>query len=214
MGHQVGAKVGFDLAHTVGNLPLNLHDWGVDFAAWCSYKYLNSGPGSIAGAFVHEKHFDHKDLPRFHGWWGYEEKARFQMKKGFIPEPSVDAWQLSNVPIMLLANHRASLDIYQRAGMNRLRYKSILLTGFLEFIIQEIAKETGFKIQIITPEEPEERGCQLSLIIPENGKNVFDQLQKAGIRLDWREPDVMRLAPVPLYTILLKRYSNLVRYLE
>lgn len=198
-GHKAGAFVGFDLAHTVGNLPLALHNWQVDFAAWCSYKYLNSGPGGIAGIFVHEKHLLRQDLPRFNGWWGYEEQTRFQMRKGFIPEPSVDAWQLSNVPIMLLAGHRAALDIFAEAGIQRLREKSLQLTGFLEYVIQEISLNTNFPMQIITPTDPEQRGCQLSLIIPEKGRDIFAFLQKAGIRLDWREPDVMRLAPVPLY---------------
>ncbi|MDX2303403.1 MAG: kynureninase [Microscillaceae bacterium] len=198
-GHKVGAFVGFDLAHTVGNLPLALHNWQADFAAWCSYKYLNSGPGGIAGIFVHKKHLLRQDLPRFNGWWGYEEQTRFQMRKGFIPEPSVDAWQLSNVPIMLLAGHRAALDIFAEAGMHRLREKSVQLTGYLEYVIQEISLHTNFPMQIITPTDPEQRGCQLSLIIPNRGRDIFEFLQKAGIRLDWREPDVMRLAPAPLY---------------
>lgn len=198
-GHEVGASVGFDLAHTVGNLPLSLHDWEVDFAAWCSYKYLNSGPGGIAGLFIHQKHHLRQDLPRFNGWWGYEEQTRFQMRKGFIPEASVDAWQLSNVPIMLLANHRAALDIFTEAGMPRLREKSLKLTGFLAFILQEISLELNFPIQLISPSDPNQRGCQLSLIIPEKGKAIFEFLQKAGIQIDRREPNVMRLAPVPLY---------------
>lgn len=195
----VGAKVGYDLAHAIGNVPLSLHEWGVDFASWCSYKYLNSSPGGISGVYIHEKHVQDESLPRFNGWWGYDEKTRFQMKKGFVPEPNVDAWQLSNAPILLLAVHRASLEIYDQAGMKALRAKSIELTAYLEFILKEITQKYAYGIEVITPSEPEARGCQLSLYLEKSGKILFDDLQAQGVRMDWREPNVIRLAPVPLY---------------
>ncbi len=197
-GHQVGAVVGFDLAHAVGNVPLALHDDGVDFAVWCSYKYLNSGPGAIAGAFVHEKHASEFSLPRFAGWWGHDEKERFQMKKGFIPQQGVDGWQVSNVPIFQSAAHLASLEIFDDAGMKALRKKSIALTGYLSFLLKEI-DPLGNYFTILTPSSPDDRGCQLSIFMKKNGKKVFDKLTKAGVIADWREPDVIRVAPVPLY---------------
>jgi kynureninase len=197
-GHQAGAIVAFDLAHAVGNVPLNLHKDDVDFAVWCSYKYLNSGPGAIAGAFVHERFAKQEDLPRLAGWWGHEQKERFLMKKGFKPMPGVDGWQLSNHPVILSAAHLASLDIFQQAGMKNLRTKSEQLTGYLEFILNEIDNhDQHFKI--ITPANPKERGCQLSLFIHKNGRNVFDKLAKSGVIADWREPSVIRVAPTPLY---------------
>jgi len=197
-GHQAGAVVGFDLAHAVGNVVLDLHRNAIDFAVWCSYKYLNSGPGAIAGAFVHEKHAQRFDLPRFAGWWGHNENERFQMKKGFKPMAGIDGWQLSNVPIFQSAAHLASLEIFQQAGIKNLRRKSLLLTGYLDFLLREIDScENDF--EIITPSVPEERGCQLSILFRKNGKKVFDRLTKAGIIADWREPDVIRVAPVPLY---------------
>lgn len=196
--HKAGAYAGFDLAHAVGNVPLNLHRDGVDFAVWCSYKYLNSGPGGIAGAFVHEHHAKNSDLHRFSGWWGHNEKERFQMKKGFIPMPGVDGWQLSNFPILSGAAHLASLEIFQRADIKNLRKKSIALTGYLEFLLNKIdPNETTFTI--LTPKKIEERGCQLSIFIKKNGKKVFNALTKAGVIADWREPNVIRVAPVPLY---------------
>jgi kynureninase len=196
--HKAGAYAGFDLAHAVGNVPLNLHRDGVDFAVWCSYKYLNSGPGGIAGAFVHERHAKNSDLHRFSGWWGHNEKERFQMKKGFIPMPGVDGWQLSNFPILSGAAHLASLEIFQRADIKNLRKKSIALTGYLEFLLNKIdPNETTFTI--LTPKKIEERGCQLSIFIKKNGKKVFNALTKAGVIADWREPNVIRVAPVPLY---------------
>ena len=170
-GHQAGAIVGFDLAHAVGNVELNLHKHGVDFAVWCSYKYLNSGPGGIAGAFVHEKHFSREHLPRFAGWWGHNEKERFEMRKGFKPIPTVDGWQVSNVPIFQSAAHLTSLEIFQQAGMKALRKKSILLTGYLEYLLKEIDPH-GQHFIIITPELPEERGCQLSVFLKKNGKKT------------------------------------------
>ena len=199
VAHEVGAMAGFDLAHTTGNLPLQLHDWDVDFAAWCSYKYLNSSPGGVSGIYIHEKHHQNPDLPRFAAWWGYDEKTRFLMKKGFIPEQSVDAWQLSNVPVLLLAAHWASLQVFEEAGIENLRAKSLKLTAYLEFIIRDISEKNQFKIQIITPNDPQQRGCQLSLIVENRGKELFDYLSASGVIIDWREPDVIRMAPVPLY---------------
>jgi kynureninase len=196
--HHAGAFVGFDLAHAIGNVPLNLHRDDVDFAVWCNYKYLNSGPGAIAGAFVHERFAKSFDMPRFAGWWGHDEKERFQMKKGFKPMPGVDGWQLSNHPIFLSAAHLASLEIFQQAGMKALRAKSIQLTGFLEFILLKMDPTSEY-FKILTPSNPQERGCQLSIFMKTNGLKVFQKLTKAGIIADWREPNVIRVAPVPLY---------------
>ena len=202
-GHKAGAMVGFDMAHAAGNIKMNLHDWKVDFACWCSYKYLNSGPGNVAGAFIHEKHHN-KDLPMFAGWWGYNKERRFKMEKGFVPIPSAEAWQVSNASILSMAAHKASLDIFMEAGMNTLTEKSKKLTGYLEFIIQEInsqvitgkSEQMSHKLEIITPKE---RGCQLSIIAHGRGKELFNQLMSEGVIADWREPNVIRCAPVPLY---------------
>jgi kynureninase len=196
--HQAGAHVGFDLAHAIGNVPLSLHRHEVDFAVWCSYKYLNSGPGAIAGAFVHERHARNFQLPRFAGWWGHHETARFQMRKGFKPMEGIDGWQISNVPIFQCAAHLAALEIFQKATLAALRKKSLLLTGFLEFLLIEFDPQ-GKYYRIITPKNPDDRGCQLSLHIRHNGKKIFKNLSKAGVIADWREPHVIRLAPVPLY---------------
>lgn len=198
-GHQVGAIVGFDLAHVAGNIPLKLHEWEVDFASWCTYKYMNSSPGGVSGVFIHEKHAQDTALPRFAGWWGYEEESRFQMTKGFKAIPNVDGWMLSNSPILLLAAHKASLDIFEEAGMSRLREKSKKLTAYLQFIIEDVCQQFDYKIEIITPQNPEVRGCQLSLLTSENGKLIFDELNAGGVIGDWREPNVIRLAPTPLY---------------
>lgn len=197
-GHKVGAYVGFDLAHAAGNVPLALHQHEVDFAVWCSYKYLNSGPGGIAGAFVHEKHKNNSALPRFAGWWGHHEKERFKMKKGFKPMSGADGWQLSNFPILAGAAHLASLQLFAKAGMPALRKKSILLTGYLYFLLQQVDPQARYFI-ILTPKNPAERGCQLSLLFKKNGKKIFNALNKKGFLTDWREPDVIRAAPVPLY---------------
>jgi kynureninase len=205
--HNYNIPVGFDLAHAVGNVPLKLHEWGVDFATWCSYKYLNSGPGGTAGIFIHEKHGNNYDLPRFAGWWGHKEGERFQMKNGFIPMDGVDGWQLSNVNIISTAVHRCSLEIFEEAGMEVLREKSLTLTGFLEFLINEINKEKKL-IKVITPSNPIHRGCQLSLVIPNVGKKVFEIISARGIIADWREPDVIRIAPVPLYNT----YSDVFKF--
>ncbi|GGF34169.1 kynureninase [Echinicola rosea] len=197
-GHEAGALVGFDLAHAVGNAPLRLHEWGVDFAAWCSYKYLNSGPGNVAGIYVHERHGDKPELNRFAGWWGHDEKVRFKMEKGFVPMYGADGWQTSNGNVLGMAAHQASLDIFKEAGMTSLRKKSVQLTGFLEYLIREISGDSGV-LEIITPSVEEERGCQLSLLIHKGGKAVFDEFYRNGIVGDWRNPNVIRIAPTPLY---------------
>lgn len=194
--HQVGAFAGFDLAHAVGNVPLSLHKDDVDFAVWCSYKYLNSGPGGVAGAFVHERHAFQRDLPRMAGWWGHAEKERFQMRKGFIPMPGVDGWQLSNFPVFSGAAHLASLEIFNQTSMAALRKKSVALTGYLEFLLRSIASA---HFEIITPSDPAQRGCQLSLLMKSNGRRIFDRITREGVIADWRAPDVIRVAPVPLY---------------
>lgn len=197
-GHRAGAYVGFDLAHAVGNVPLRLHQHHVDFAVWCGYKYLNSGPGGTAGAFVHSRHKDDFTLPRLAGWWGHQESVRFHMKKGFVPMKGADGWQLSNVPILAGAAHLAALKLFEEAGMARLRKKSILLTGYLHFLLGGLGPK-GSRFEIITPPIAKERGCQLSILMKGNGKKTFATLARNGIITDWREPGVIRAAPVPLY---------------
>ncbi|MHB1278007.1 MAG: kynureninase, partial [Bacteroidia bacterium] len=197
--HKAGALCGFDLAHGAGNIPEKLHDWDVDFAVWCSYKYLNSGPGGTSGVFVHEKHGDNRDIPRFAGWWGHDEKERFLMKRDFVPMEGAQGWQLSNAQIFPMAIHRASLELFEKAGMEKLRSKSILLTGYLEFDLQTIHSKGIFDFQIITPSDPEQRGCQLSVLVRSNGKKLYDYLKTQGVIVDWREPNVIRMAPVPMY---------------
>lgn len=203
-GHHKGCVVGFDLAHAAGNLSLRLHDWGPDFAVWCSYKYLNGGPGCVAGCFVHERHAQAWGLPRFAGWWGHEEKIRFQMGPDFQPMPGADGWQLSNPPILELAALRASMDIFQEAGIEHLRAKSESLTGYLEFLFDQHASP---KFSLITPRENKRRGAQLSLRIPHAGRSLCETLTKAGIVGDWREPDTFRVAPAPLYNSYLDIYQ-------
>ncbi|WP_406826712.1 kynureninase [Pedobacter sp. KACC 23697] len=200
-GHEIGAIVGWDLAHAAGNVPVKLHDWEVDFACWCSYKYQNSGPGGISGIFVHEKHFSNNQLNRFAGWWGYQESKRFKMEKGFIPEAGADGWQVSCTQVMPMALYQASLLIFERAGfIAPLRNKSIALTSYLEFIVNEVNKDLGVKqYNIITPQLSKDRGAQLSIIAQRNGKQIFDGLVANHILGDWREPDVIRLSAVPLY---------------
>ena len=196
--HKAGVPAGFDLAHAAGNVELKLHDWNVDFAAWCSYKYLNSGPGNVSSVFIHERHSLNPDTPRFAGWWGHREDVRFKMQRGYIPEPGAAGWQLSNAPVFGMAVHRASLDIFHRAGMNRLTEKSRLLTAYLSFLIKQARENNSdLRFSIITPDE--ERGCQLSLLTDESGKQLFEHLNANGIVADWREPNVIRMAPVPLY---------------
>ena len=196
-----GITIGLDLAHAVGNVPLELHDWDIDFAAWCTYKYLNSGPGGVSGIFVHEKHGKNPNLPRFAGWWGYDEETRFLMKKGFKPMEGAAGWQLSNAQILPMASLLASLEVFEEAGgVKALREKSELLTGYMEFLIQKVNSHLGSEqFKIITPKEPSQRGCQLSIIAASDGKATFDYLTKNGVIADWREPDVIRIAPVPLY---------------
>ncbi len=197
-GHEAGAYVGWDLAHAMGNLPLHLHDWGVDFATWCSYKYLNSGPGNVSGIFVHERFAHDKSIPRFAGWWGHNEDTRFQMTKGFDPMPGADGWQVSNVNVLSSAAHLASLEIFDEVGMEALREKSLKLTGYMEFLIQELSGDDDI-FEVLTPSDPTQRGCQLSIFFHQNGRALFDELTEKGVLADWREPNVIRVAPVPLY---------------
>ncbi len=197
-GHAAGAFVGFDLAHAAGNVRLKLHEWNVDFATWCSYKYLNSGPGNVSGIYVHERFAHEQDIPRFAGWWGHDEGERFLMEKGFKPMPGADGWQLSNGNVISTAAHLASLEIFDEVGLENLRAKSILLTGYLEFIVNELSGDDKI-FEIITPADPEQRGCQLSIFFHKNGKQLFDYLVSQGVIGDWREPNVIRIAPVPLY---------------
>jgi kynureninase len=194
-GHRKGCIVAFDLAHAVGNVPLRLHDWGLDFAVWCSYKYLNGGPGCVAGCFVHERHSQAWDRPRYSGWWGHDEQTRFEMSPNFQPIRGAEGWQLSNPPILALAPLRASMDIFSEAGIERLRGKSLLLTGYMEFLLREKA---SVKFSIITPSDPERRGAQLSIRLA-NGNARCASLKADGVIGDWREPDIYRVAPVPLY---------------
>ncbi|MDQ3021313.1 MAG: kynureninase [Bacteroidota bacterium] len=201
-GHKKNIIVGFDLAHAVGNLELKLHDWNVDFAVWCNYKYMNGGPGAIGGAYVHDNLLPARtggnddSIPKFLGWWGHDKQTRFLMDHKYIPIPTVESWQLSNPPILQLASLKASLDIFDEVGMKALREKSEKLTDYLEFLIIESKNN---KIKIITPSDKNERGCQLSLRIKSNGKDLYKKLMESGVVCDWREPDVIRVAPVPLY---------------
>ena len=202
--HKAGATVGFNLAHATGNAMMKLHDWNVDYACFCSYKYLNSGPGGVSGIFVHEKFADDKSIPRFAGWWGNDPETRFKIPRNFVPARGARSWQLSNAPVLSMAALKASLDLFEDAGLDVLRKKSVQLTGYLEFIIQEINKtqkeKTGeIAIDIITPSDPESRGCQLSMIMKKNGKQIFEKLSEQGVITDWREPNVIRAAPAPLY---------------
>lgn len=198
--HKAGAIAGFDLAHAAGNIPLELHNWGVDFACWCSYKYMNSGPGGVAGAFVHQKHLNNKELPRFAGWWGHTKETRFLMQPGFDPIPTAEGWQLSNAPVLSMAAHKASVDIFDEAGMPALVKKGRALSGFLQFILNGMNAQSASKVvEVITPENEAERGCQVSLLMLVRGKEVFKTLMDRGVIADWREPNVIRVAPVPLY---------------
>lgn len=199
-GHKVGATVGFDLAHGAGNIPVSLHDWNIDFAAWCGYKYLNSGPGGSSGLFIHERHVKNKDLIRFAGWWGHDKNDRFLMPDKFNPIPTAEAWQLSNAPVLSMAAHLASLDIFDEVGMDALREKSIQLTNYQEFIINDInERNSHINLEIITPKDTSKRGCQLSIVAHGQGKSLFEKLSANGVVADWREPNVIRIAPVPLY---------------
>jgi kynureninase len=209
LAHKHGCTVGFDLAHAVGNLPLRLHDSGADFAIWCSYKYLNSGPGAVGGAFVHERHAQ-AVLPRFAGWWGHDKTTRFQMGPEFRPTPGADGWQLSNPPILALAPLRVSLEIFRRAGMQALREKSLQLTGYLEWLVQTRLADV---LQVVTPVEADRRGAQLSIRVIDGrarGRALFEYLMDHGIIGDWREPDVIRISPAPLYN----RFADCLAFAE
>lgn len=212
-GHAVGATVGFDLAHAAGNVPLQLHAWDVDFACWCSYKYLNSGPGGVSGAYVHERFAARPDLPRLAGWWGHDPEVRFQMRPGFRPAPGAEGWQLSNAQVIPMALHRAALAIVDEAGgIGPLRAKSEQLTGYLEWLLQGLNLPPE-ALEIITPADPAQRGCQLSLLAKRNGRALFDTLTQAGVVADWREPNVIRVAPVPLYNSFedVWRFADILR---
>jgi len=203
--HKVGAYCGFDLAHAAGNIELHLHDWNVDFACWCSYKYLNSGPGGVAGAYIHQKHFTNKSLQRLAGWWGQNKTNRFKMEKGFDPIETAEGWQLSNAPILSMAAHKASLDIFEDAGIENLVAKGKQLSDYLFFIIEELNSTLTKKaIEIITPKN--EKGCQVSMLMLQKGKEVFEALKQNGVLADWREPNVIRIAPVPLYNTFKEIY--------
>lgn len=205
-----GANVGFDLAHSVGNMPLALHDVAPDFAVWCHYKYLNGGPGAVAGCFVHERHARDATLPRLAGWWGHEQATRFRMAPEFVPELGAEGWQLSNPPVLGLAPLRASLELFDQAGMDALRAKSLQLTGYLETLVRTRLSSV---LQILTPAETERRGCQLSLRVSggrEQGRSLFEHLQSVGVLGDWREPDVIRISPTPMYN----RYRDVLRFVE
>jgi kynureninase len=195
-GHAHGCYVGFDLAHAIGNVPLQLHAWGPDFCCWCSYKYLNAGPGSVAGCFVHERHAADMSLPRFAGWWGQDKATRFQMGPDFHAIPGAEGWQLSNPPILSMAALKASLEMFDEAGMDALRAKSLRLTGYAEQLLNALALPG---LHVMTPRDPEQRGCQLSLVIANGGRRVFEGLMANKILCDWREPDCIRIAPVPFY---------------
>jgi kynureninase len=199
-GHKVGAIVGFDLAHAAGNIELQLHDWDVDFAAWCSYKYMNSGPGNASGCFIHEKHHANKTLARFGGWWGHNKERRFKMEPQYDPIVGANGWQISNLPILSLAPYLASIEMFAEVGMAKLIEKRNQLTAYLEFILNEIDKEIpSAQFEIITPKNSSERACQLSVFLHGQGRNLFDYLMKNGVITDWREPNVIRLAPTPFY---------------
>ena len=212
--HRAGAYAGFDLAHAAGNVELKLHEWNVDFACWCSYKYLNSGPGGVSGVYINEQHMANKELPRFAGWWGHTKETRFKMEKGFEPIPTAEGWQLSNAPVLSMAAHKASLDIFEEAGMNNLIAKSKLLSGYLHFILNDInSKQKEKLIEVITPAKEEERGCQVSMLMLQKGKEIFNELSEQGVVADWREPNVIRVAPVPLYNSFedVWRFGEIVR---
>lgn len=205
--HAAGCTVGFDLAHAAGNLLMNLHDWDVDFAVWCSYKYLNSGPGGVAGCFVHERHAFRPELPRLAGWWGVEPKTRFEMSPQFVPQHGAAGWQLSNAQILPMAAHRVALDLFTEAGMPALREKSEILTGYLEYLVDRVE---GDRFQIITPRDPTQRGCQLSIRVGDDARRASEALKWNGVIADFRYPDVIRVAPVPMYN----SFEDVWRFVE
>ena len=211
--HEAGALCGFDLAHAAGNVELKLHDWNVDFGCWCSYKYLNSGPGGVAGIYIHRRHHNDPAIPRFAGWWGHNKETRFRMEKGFDPIPSAEAWQLSNAPVLSMAAHKAALDVFEEAGMELLHEKRKQLSAFLHFILQDINSQASEKlIEVITPDGEGERGCQVSMLMLRRGKEIFRELAGHGVIADWREPNVIRVAPVPLYNSFedVWRFGNII----
>jgi len=204
-GKTAGANVGWDLAHAVGNVELKLHDWDADFASWCSYKYMNSGPGNASGIYVNKRHLNKKDIQRFEGWWGTKKETRFLMKPEFEPMENADAWQISNVPILSVAPYLASLTMFEEVGMNKLIDKRNTIVAYLEFILHEIDKEVDSSFEIITPKD---RGCQLSVFLHGQGKSLFNYLMENGVVTDWREPNVIRLAPAPFYS----SYEDMYRF--
>ena len=211
--HQAGAMCGFDLAHAMGNVHLDLHSWDVDFACWCSYKYLNSGPGAVSGVFIHERHVrdangDGTAMRRLEGWWGHDADSRFKMDPEFVPMPSAEAWQMSNAPVLNMAVHKVALDLFLEAGMDALVERSQRLTAYLEMLVGIVAERTGAQLDILTPSETDARGCQLSVVAHRYGRTLFDHLMAHGVIVDWREPAVIRMAPVPLYT----SFEDLVRF--
>lgn len=206
-GHKKGCKVGFDLAHAAGNLKMDLHDWNIDFAVWCNYKYLNSGPGAVAGCFVNNRFKNDFEMPRFSGWWGHKKETRFLMPQDFDPSEGVEGWQISNPPIFQMAALNASLEIFDDAGMEVLRNKSKKLTGYAEFLLKNSGNS---RIEIITPSDPDQRGCQLSLRVGKENKHVHTTLNENNVICDWREPDVIRIAPVPLYN----KFEDVFRFAE
>jgi kynureninase len=191
-----GCLVGLDLAHAIGNVPLRLHDWGVDFAVWCSYKYLNGGPGAVGGCFVHDKHGRNPELPRLAGWWGNDPLTRFHNPAQFVPAPGADGWQVSNPPILAMAPLRAALAIFDEAGLEALRHKSTQLTGYLLFLLERYPSN---RYEVITPADPEQRGCQVSLLVHDRPRALLQELERSGVVCDFREPNIIRVAPVPLY---------------
>jgi len=206
--HEAGALIGLDLAHAAGNIRLALHEWDIDFACWCSYKYLNSGPGAVGGVFVNSRFHNDPGMKRFAGWWGYDKATRFNMEKGFIPINTAEGWQLSTPSILLYASHFAALTVFSDAGMNNILQKSALMSRYLFFLLNNIIKQQlTDKITIITPADPREHGCQVSIFFRENGRFVFNRLTEQGIFADWREPGVIRIAPVPLYNSFSEVYS-------
>ncbi|OUU16902.1 MAG: kynureninase [Crocinitomicaceae bacterium TMED45] len=211
--HEAGATCGFDLAHAMGNVHLDLHNWGVDFACWCSYKYLNSGPGAVSGVFIHERHVRQADgtgtaMRRLEGWWGHDAESRFNMDPNFVPMPSAEAWQMSNAPVLNMAVHKVSLDLFQEAGMEALVARSKRLTACLETLVHIVAERTGAHLEILTPTDSQARGCQLSVVAHGYGRSLFDHLMAHGVVVDWREPAVIRMAPVPLYN----SFEDMVRF--
>lgn len=211
--HKAGAYAGFDLAHAAGNIPLHLNEWKVDFACWCSYKYLNSSPGGVAGIYINKDHVNNKELPRFAGWWGHDKGSRFTMGKDFNPTPTAEGWQVSNTMVLLMAAHKASLEIFEEAGFDQLVEKSRRQSDYLFFILDEINKEQDHTIiEIITPRNSKEKGCQVSMLMLQRGKEIFNELKKHGVITDWREPNVIRIAPVPLYNSYedIWRFGNII----